>query len=138
MSNHFEDPVAEAKNLAKEKRYDESAAAFGKIFENSPNDSSALRELAFVMRDLGQSQMALSLLADSTNSETPDVETLRQIALILRAQNRLDEAGDFLLCALAHAPENQELLEETQLLLKQLGRESELFSGAEDAPSARE
>lgn len=136
MSNQFDDPVAEAKNLATEKRYDESAAAFGKIFEKDPSDPSALRELALVMRDLGQSQMALSLLADSTNAQTPDVATLRQIATILRAQNRLDEAGDFMICALAHDQTNQELFEETHLLLKQIGRESELFSNTSGTPSA--
>lgn len=136
MSNHFVDPVAEAKSLATEKRYDESAAAFGRIFEKDPNHPAALCELALVMRDLGQSQMALSLLADSTNAETPNVATLRQIATILRAQNRLDEAGDFMICALAHDQTNQDLFEETHLLLKQIGREAELFSGAPDTPSA--
>ncbi len=136
MSKHFEDPVEEAKSLATEKRYDESAAAFGKIFEKDPRDSAALRELAFVMRDLGQSQLALSLLADSVNTNTPDVATLRQIAIILRAQNRLDEAADFMISALAHDQTNEELFEETQLLLKQIGRESELFSNTEETPSA--
>lgn len=137
MSNHFDDPVSEAKNLATEKRYDESAAVFGKIFEENPGDPAALRELALVMRDLGQSQMALSLLADSTNAQTPDVETLKQIAIILRAQNRLDEAADFMVCALAHDQTNQDLFEETLLLLKQIGREAELFSNTEDTPSAQ-
>ena len=135
MAEHFDELVADAKKLAVEKRYDESAEAFGEVFKNSPGNPAALRELALVMRDLGQSQMALSLLAESTNSEEPDVATLRQIALILRAQDRLEEAGDFLICALAHDPTNEELFAEAQLLLKQLGREAELFAGAASPPS---
>jgi tetratricopeptide (TPR) repeat protein len=135
MDQNIDELVSQAKGLANDKRYDESAEAFGKIFENSPENPSALRELALVMRDLGQSQMALSLLADSTNSTTPDVPTLRQISLILRAQNRLDEAGDILICALAHDPSNEELFEETHLLLKQLGRDSELFAPQADEES---
>jgi tetratricopeptide (TPR) repeat protein len=135
MAKKISELVEDAKSLAKEKLYSESAEAFRSAFKDSPHNPEALRELAMVMRDLGQSQLALSLLADSTSTEAPDVPTLRQISLILRAQNRMDEAADFLICALAHDSENEELFDETLMLLKQLGRESELVAGAsEPAP----
>jgi tetratricopeptide (TPR) repeat protein len=129
MSEQFNDLVSEAASLAKEKRYDESAVAFQRLFESAPGDPTLLRELASVLLDVGQAEMALSLLADSVNPEAPDVPTLRQIGTILRGHNRLDEAADILISALANDPQNQELFDETFLLFKQLGRESELVTG---------
>ena len=141
MSEHFNELVSEAKNLANEQRFDESAEAFRALFEKNPGDPLVLRELASVLLDIGQSDMALSLLADSVDSEAPDVSTLRRIATILRGHNRPDEAADILICALANDSKNEELFEETLSLLKQLGREAELFgaeSGGHSAPTPAE
>lgn len=134
MSKQIGELVSEATELAKEKRFLESADAFKEAFAILPMDPSALRQLASVMVDLGETESGLSLLADSVDLDKPDMETLRRIATLLRGQNRLNEAGDFLICALAQDSGNEELFAETLGLLKELGREGELFSG--DAPTA--
>jgi len=134
MSKQIGELVSAATEFAKEKRFLESADAFKEAFSILPADPGALRELASLMLDLGETQTGLSLLADSVDLEKPHMETLRRIATLLRGQNRLDEAGDFLICALAQDSGNEELFAETLELLKELGREGELFSG--DDPTA--
>jgi len=134
MSEKISEFISEAKELAKDQRFAESADSFREAFSILPTDPVALRELASVMLELGEVETALGLLADSTDPDQPDVATLRQIATLLRGQNRPDEAADFMICALTHDQENQELLEETRSLLEEVGREAELFPG--DAPSA--
>ncbi len=126
MSEQINGLVSEAKELAIEKRFDECAQTFSEVFEQSPNDPQALQALASVMFDVGQMDVGLALLADSVDQENPDSATLHRIATLLKGQDRLDEAADFLICALYHDQNNTELLEETQALLKQVGREGEL------------
>jgi thioredoxin-like negative regulator of GroEL len=138
MSKPIEEVVLGAKELANEKRFMESASAFSEIFKEDPCNPGALRELAGVMSELGQMEMALALLADSVDFESPDIQTLHQISLLLRGQNRNEEAADFLLCACAYDPSNAGLIEETRVLLRELGREQELQleeggSGSESA-----
>jgi tetratricopeptide (TPR) repeat protein len=116
-----------AKELADEKRFEESVKIFSEIFEKNPNDVSGLRGLAALMSELGQVDLTLALLADSVDFENPDIPTLHQISVLLRGEERFDEAADILLCACAHDPQNQGLLEETLALLKQVGREAELI-----------
>jgi len=134
MSKKIGELVSEATEFAKEKRFLESADAFKEAFAILPADPGALRELASVMVDLGETETGLSLLADSVDPEKPEMETLRRIATLLRGKNRLNEAGDFLICALAQDLKNEELFAETLGLLKELGREGELF--AEDASTS--
>ena len=126
MSKPIEEVVLGAKELANEKRFEESASAFSEVFREHPGDPGALRELAGVMSELGQMEIALALLADSVDFEKPDIQTLHQISLLLRGQNRAEEAADFLLCACAYDPTNSGLLAETRALLRELGREDEL------------
>jgi tetratricopeptide (TPR) repeat protein len=127
MSESNDTLILRAKELADEKRFEESVKIFSEIFEKNPNDVSGLRGLAALMSELGQVDLTLALLADSVDFENPDIPTLHQISVLLRGEERFDEAADILLCACAHDPQNQGLFEETLALLKQVGREAELI-----------
>lgn len=118
--------IAKARESATEENFEACAESFSEAFKQRPNDPLILRELAAVMIDLGQVDAGLALLSDSVDLDKPDVAVLTQIAALLRGQDRVDEAADFLLCALSHDPSNEELFNDTLALLSQLGRESEL------------
>ena len=118
--------VSKARELAAEENFEACAESFAEAFKQYPGNPQILRELASIMIDLGQIDAGLALLSDSVDLSAPDVTTLVQIASLLRGQERADEAGDFMLCALAHDPSNEELFNDTLALLTQLGRQSEL------------
>jgi thioredoxin-like negative regulator of GroEL len=126
MSESIESLISQAAQLAAEKRFPECAEMFSKAFELSPGDPDALRILAKIMVDIGQDQVALSLMADSINVENPDSATLRRMANLLRGLDRTDEAADLLICAAAADPENTELRGELEAVLSGLGRSAEL------------
>lgn len=111
--------------FAEEKRFTECADAFVKIFEESPSDPGALRDLASVMLSFGEGESALALLADSVDPERPDVPTLLRIGNLLLGLGRDSEAADFFLGALYRDAGNSELESETRTLLERLGRSAD-------------
>jgi thioredoxin-like negative regulator of GroEL len=138
MSDVLSQLIAAAKESAADQRFDDCAQSFAAALKESPDDPQVLRELASVMIDLGQVDEGLALLSDSVSLEAPDGPTLYRIATLLKGQNRHDEAADILLCMLAYDPENLGLFEETSSLLKQLGREKELFPDETEDPAEGE
>lgn len=136
MSTSIEALVAQAKELSAEQNFDASAEVFAEIFRQDPNSRAGISALAEVMVDVGQVETGLALLADSVDLDTPDPFVLRTIANLLRGQDRLVEAADFLLCALAHSPEDQELFVETRELFASLGRSEEFANAFKESEQA--
>ncbi|MEI6870800.1 MAG: tetratricopeptide repeat protein [Verrucomicrobiota bacterium] len=114
--------IAAAEAHAKEQAYEACVQAFKEIFDAHPGHPAALRALAAVMLDLGQTDAALSLIADSVNETEPDPETLHQLSTLLKGMGRLEESADLLICALSYDPTHQGRAEELKALLSQLGR----------------
>jgi thioredoxin-like negative regulator of GroEL len=132
--------LKDAQHLADDGNYTEAAAAFRVLFEQQPDSPEALGALADVMSQIGQTDSALALLADSVDAAEPDPLVLRRIADQLAGAGRLDESADFLLCAFCCTPEDPALRLRTETLLKSLGRLTQLEwlqSGAEgELPAA--
>ena len=142
MDNALDGTLKDAQSLAEVGRYAESADAFEALFKQDPSNLEALTVLAGVMSNLGQSEAALALLADSVDEADPNPATLVRIANELEEIGRLSEAADFLLCALLQTPEDVSLRARTELALKSLGRLNQvewLQSGGEgDLPLSQE
>lgn len=132
--------LKEAQHLADDGNYIEAADAFRVLFEEQPNNPEALSALADIMSQIGQTDSALALLADSVDAAEPNPTVLRRIADQLAGVGRLEESADFLLCAFCCAPEDPALRLRLETLLKSLGRLTQLEwlqSGAEgELPSA--
>ncbi len=133
MSNQLETLVAKAKELSAEQNFDACAEVFAEIFRHEPDSPAGIAALSEVMVNIGQVDAGLALLADSVDPATPDPVTLRTIANLLRGQDRLDEAADFLFCALAQSPGDQELFEETRALFTSLNRVKDFEEGFESS-----
>jgi Flp pilus assembly protein TadD len=140
MENAPTPALKDAQNLADDGNYTGAADAFRVLFEQQPNNPEALSALAEVMSQIGQTDSALALLADSVDEAAPNPTVLRRIADQLAGVGRLEEAADFLLCAFCCAPEDSALRLRTETILKSLGRLTQLEwlqSGAEgELPSA--
>ena len=129
--------IAAAEAHAKEQSYESCVQVFKEIFAAHPGHPGALRSLAAVMLDLGQTEAALSLIADSVNETKPDPEVLHQLSTLLKGMGRLEEAADLLICALSFDPTHHQRADELKALLSQLGRGDDFQNYfAEPVPSA--
>ena len=122
MSESLQSLITTAVSHAKEQSYEACAEVFGEIFSAHPGHPEAMRALALIMLDMGQTENALSLLADAVDKEHPDPESLHQLSVLLKGQNRLEEAADLLICAVSSAPSRQDWITELRSLLSHLGR----------------
>lgn len=125
MSKPLESLIANATSHAKEQSYESCVAVFGEIFSAYPGHPKAIRALASIMLDIGQTETALSLLADAVDTDHPDPESLHQLSTLLKGQNRPGEAADLLICAVSSDPSRQNWISELKVLLSQLGRDEE-------------
>jgi len=134
MSESLQSLITTAVSHAKEQSYEACAEVFTQIFAAQPRHPEAMRALASIMLDMGQTENALSLLADAVDKEHPDPESLHQLSVLLKGQNRLEEAADLLICAVSSAPSRQDWITELQSLLHQLGRETDFQTYFPDFP----
>lgn len=140
MKDSPEQALENAQSLIASGEYGEAADAFQILFDKQPESPEFLVALADAMAHLGQTDSSLALLADSIDESDPNKTTLLRISEQLREVGRFEESADFLLCALACAPEDAFLRSKTEDALKTLGRTAQLEwlrSGAEgELPSA--
>jgi thioredoxin-like negative regulator of GroEL len=126
MNHSTNHSVSQAQALVGEGAFSEAADVFRAVFEQQPDSPEALGALAEVMNQIGQVDSSLALLADSVDSAAPNPGTLQRIADQLAGVGRLEEAADFLLCAVCAAPGDAHLQLKAETLLKTLGRTSQL------------
>jgi thioredoxin-like negative regulator of GroEL len=134
MSESLQSLISTAVSHAKEQSYEACVEVFAEIFSAHPEHPEAMRALASIMLDMGQTENALSLLADAVDKEHPEPESLHQLSVLLKGQNRLEEAADLLICAVSSAPSRQDWITELQSLLHQLGREADFQTYFPDSP----
>ena len=136
MSESLQSLITTAVSHAKEQSYEACAEAFAEVFAAQPGHPEAMRALASIMLDMGQTENALSLLADAVDKQNPDPESLHQLSVLLKGQNRLEEAADLLICAASNAPNRQDWIIELKSLLHQLGRDTDFQTYFPDSLSA--
>jgi len=136
MSETLHSLITTAVSHAKEQSYEACAEVFAEIFAAQPRYPEAMRALASIMLDMGQTENALSLLADAVDKEHPDPESLHQLSVLLKGQNRLEEAADLLICAVSSAPSRQDWITELRSLLGHLGRDEDFQTYFPDFPQS--
>ena len=140
MDNAQDGALDHAQNLIISRSYGEAAEAFRALYDQRPEDPEILVALAEAMAQIGQPEASLALLADSVDESAPDQATLLRIAEDLKKVGRLEESADFLICALACAPEDASLRSTTESALEALGRAEQLewlkSGAAGEMPSA--
>lgn len=119
------DLLLEIDQLVSQQEYQKASLVFKKIFEAHPNEPLALRKLASLIFQLGQQDAAISMLADSIDSEDPDPETVMDLARLLRAMDRTSDAADLLYATALRYPLHPGLGEFATQSLGQLGRDDE-------------
>ncbi|NBV87849.1 MAG: hypothetical protein EBS01_16610 [Verrucomicrobia bacterium] len=139
MCESVDSRIAAAVADAREQSFESCVQKFKEIFDEHPAHPGALRSLAAVMLDQGQTETALSLIANSVNEEQPDPDVLHQMSTLLKGMGRLEEAADLLICAVSYDRSHQERAAELKSLLVQLGRVDDYQSYfADPSPAAAE
>lgn len=126
MDNAQDCALDNAQNLIASCSYGEAAEVFRVLYDQQPDNPKVLVALAEAMAQIGQSEASLALLADSVDQSAPDQSTLLRIAEDLGKVGRLEEAADFLMCALACDPEDASVRTMTENALEALGRTAQL------------
>lgn len=117
--------LEEIDNLITQGQHGATSPIFQQIFQQSPNHPQALRKLANLLFQLGQTDQAITLLADSLDIENPDIETILELSAFLRALERAEESADILYAAALRSPSHSELRHAAIEILQSLDRHTE-------------
>ncbi len=128
MSTLSNSDLQTASDLLARAEYQQAAAVLASVFENDPNNATALRMLGEAMHQLGQHEQALALLADSISAGGVDVGTLCRISEILKELQRDEESADFIMLAAENCPSDKSLLGRAVGVLTQLGRNDDAMA----------
>jgi thioredoxin-like negative regulator of GroEL len=126
MLENFETLLETARRNFASGLHREVGEALGKILDADPKHKAAICLLAESMYQLGQSDLALSLLSDVVREGDMDVAILKRISVILGTLGRREEEADFLMFAAEADPSDGGLVREACAALSALGRDADV------------